>query len=214
MSQSLDFHAQSVRVIKNETLPALKTQLENHAKKVKTDVMVAVNENKGKITDQEGHSRRLNVIVNNLDYVEGEIPETVARDFCVNNLKIPADEVEKFLFRDVHRLPKARNKDGTEIPTAKKPLIMALLSQAHRNNIMSKAFNLKGTPFSIKSDLPKDLNDLRGRMLKERRRLLDETPGTKVRVSERGYRPTLEMQVGLIPGTDKPRWVQIKNIPT
>ena len=210
---SIGYHAESVRQLKEEALPELNLKIENSAKKVKSDVLVVVNENKGKITDLEGHSRRRNVIINGLDCADEEIPEEVARDFLKEKLSIPAEEVDKFMFRDVHRLPKSKNPDGTVNVTAKKPLILALLKQKDRNHIVSKAYTLKGTVFSLKTDLPKELNELRGRMLKERRRLLDIDPEYKVRVVERSFKPHLQVGDGYIPNTTKTKWIDVKTFP-
>ena len=211
--KSINYNAESVHKIENEVLPALREKIEISARKVKSDVLVVVNESKGKITELEGHSRRLNVIVNGLDYHDDENPEEVARNFLKNDVKIPSEEVDNFRFRDIHRLPKARNRDGTERADAKKPMILALLAQKDRNQIIGKAYELKGTPLSMKTDLPKELNEVRGRMLKERKRRLQANPDVKCRVIERSFKPVLQVADGLIPGTRKVKWVDIKEFP-
>ena len=61
----------------------------------------------------------------------------------------------------------------------------------------------------MKSDLPKPLNELRSRMLKERYRLKTTHPEEKYRVGERGYKPVFQKANGKIPGTDKTKWVDV-----
>lgn len=59
-------------------------------------------------------------------------------------------------------------------------LIAAFFSQKHRHEDMRNTFEVKRANRSIKSDLPKLLNDLRGEMLSERRRFKSEKSHCKV----------------------------------
>ena len=112
----------------------------------------------------EAHSRRRNVIANGIVEVKGEDTEAVARDFLVKDLKMEKADVDKMLFRDIHRLPASKRKDENGQPIIlPRPIIMAFLQQKDRNSVVRKAFELKGTNLSLKTDLPKVLNDLRGR---------------------------------------------------
>ena len=70
------------------------------------------------------------------------------------------------------------------------PIIAAFCLQRDRNEVLSRAKELKGSKISLKSDLPRKLNDLRNRMLTERKRL--NAAGVKVRVVERSYLPVLQ----------------------
>ncbi|MCH2241998.1 MAG: hypothetical protein MK041_08695 [Aquabacterium sp.] len=212
--KSINFNAASIDEIKDVKLPALLDKCTTNLNKVRADLTVKIDVEKEKNMTMEGHSRRLNLIVNGMEHTENENTEEVARDFLVNDMQIPPEEVAGLLFRDVHRLPKAKNRDGTENEDAKKPIIMAFLKQQDRNMVMRKAFKLKNTDFSIKSDLPKALNELRGLMLKERKRLKETNPQGKYRVSEKGYKPVLQTAQGLIPGTTKTKWVDVKFKPT
>ena len=179
-------------------------------KKVKTDLTVVIDEEKEKIVMQEGHSRRRNIIINGKEQTEGENTQEVVKNFLINDMHFSAEEVAEFLFRDVHRLPKAKKRDGTVHEEAKKPIIVAFLKQKDRNSVMRKAYKLKDSDYSIKTDLPKALNEVRGLMLKERKRLKAIDPEGRYRVGEKGYKPVLQKCVGLIPHTTKPNWVDIK----
>lgn len=211
ITASITFNADTISDVKDQVLPALETKMNANMKKLKADLQVKVDENKEKIVDQEGHSRRRNIIVNGLVEITGEVEDTekVVRQFLVNDLEIDQEEVDGFLFRDTHRLPKAKNRDGTE-NTRPRPIIVAFLRQKDRNAVMTKAFKLKNTTYSIKTDLPKHLNDLRSRMLKERKKLKEENPTVKYRVAERSYKPVLQRENGVILGTTRIKWDNIR----
>ena len=74
---------------------------------------------------------------------------------------------------------------------------------------MRKAFELQNSNFSIKSDLPKALNVLRGKMLGRRKTLKEENPTVKYRVAEKSYKPVLQRSDGVIEGTDKVKCVDV-----
>ena len=208
LGESITHHFDEVT---KTVIPALETRVKHNLNKVKTDLMVKVDDNQGKMLQQEGHSRRLNIIIQGRDEVAGEDTEEVARNFLSHDLKMDAEEVSQFLIRDVHRLPKGKNRDGT-VNNKPRPIIMAFLCQKDRNAVMRNAFNLKGSDLSLKSDLPKHLNDLRSDMLKERIRLKGLNQGVKYRVAERSYRPVLQVENGVVPGSTPPRikWDTIK----
>ena len=210
LTASINFNANTVSDIKEKVLPTLEAKIAANLKTVKADLLVRVGENKEKIVDQEGHSRRRNIIINGVDEVAGENTEEVAKDFLVNDLKLDQEEVDDFMFRDMHRLPKAKKRDGSGTEVDRPcPIIITFLRQKDQNAAMRNAFNLKDTEYSIKSDLPKHLNDLRSSMLKERQRLKTANPTVKYRVAERSYKPVLQRSNGLIPGTTRIKWDNI-----
>lgn len=197
--------------IKETLIPAMEARANTNLQKVKAELTVKVDNNSDKIVGQEGHSRRRNVIGNGIKFVEGENTKEVAINFLIEDLKMDPAAVANFLFRDIHRLPagKIKTKDG--IKKGERPIIMAFLRQEDRNAVMRKAFELKGTDYSIKSDLPKSLNELRSNMLQERRRLMTANPGVKYRVGERSYKPVLQKEAGsvMIRGEPRTKWVDI-----
>ena len=209
---SINFNAGSITEIKEVTLPALQGVMDTNLKKVKTALTVKIDDHEDKIVAQEGHSRRRNIIINGKPDVVGENIHEVVKKFLVDDLHIDEAEVEHYLFRDMHRLPKAKNKDGTE-RNLPRPIIIAFLRQGDRNAVMRKASELKDTEYSIKSDLPKALNSIRTKMLEERRRLKMADPGVKYRVAEISYRPVLQKEDGKIPNTERIKWTNVKFTP-
>ena len=173
------------------------------------ELRVDLDKNSDRVIEQEGHSRRKNIIINGVpDPEDGETEDTeaVARKFLEQKLKL--EDAGSYILRDCHRLGVPKKQDGTprNLP---KPIILAFVCQKNRNEVMRKAFELKGTAFSIKSDLPKELNDIRSKMLKYRSEMKTKQPGLKIRVTERGYKPVLQRAEGLIPNTTRTKWVNM-----
>ena len=209
LAKSVDFNGERIEDIVKKTLPALEAKMGSNLRQVHGELKVDLNKNAERVIEQEGHSRRKNVIINGVpDPADGETEDTEseARKFLKQNLKL--DNADSYILRDCHRLGAPKKQDGTprNLP---KPIIMAFVCQKDRNEVMRKAFELKGTPFSIKSDLPKELNDIRSKMLKYRGDMKNEQPGLKIRVTERGYKPVLQRGEGLIPNTTRTKWVNM-----
>ena len=206
---SIEFNAGSVKTVTDKLIPELEARVDINLTQVKTDLLVAVKENKDQLTDMEGHSRRKNIIINGIPYTEREDVETLVRTFFSDKLEIEPLVLKEMLFRDTHRLKAHKLPDGRVL---EKPIIVAFISQKHRNLVMRSAFKLEGTDISMKTDLPKPLNDLRNRMLKERRRLKTENPNKRYRISEVGYRPILQRSNGTIDrdGTEYTLWLDMK----
>ena len=207
---SVNLISEGIEDVKNKLLPNLETKIDNNLKRAKNDLLVDIKKNTDRLVTQEGHSRRKNVIINGKQEENGEVTEEVCRKFLKEDLHLDGDKVDKMIFRDVHRLPKPRNKDGSERVGVAKPIIMAFICQKDRNEVLRNAFNLKGTGCSIKSDLPKELNDLRSRMLQERNRIKTADPSAKVRVAERAYKPVLQRGDGYEEGgSQRIKWTDI-----
>ena len=58
--------------------------------------------------------------------------------------------------------------------------------------------------------MPKKLNELRGKMLGERARRMEADPTVKYRVAERSYKPILQVEDGLIEGTERKKWLDVQ----
>lgn len=209
LAASIEFNAQSIKQLEDTASPAVRSLIDTNVKKVEADLLVKLSDHDDKMVNQEHHSRRLNTIVNNKEEKEDEKIEEVVDDFLINDLHLDREVVNGFLFRDMHRLPKVKNRDGTDRDVAR-PLIIAFVRQKDRNTVMRHAYELKETDISIKSDLPRALNNLRSKMLDVRRKLKTENPGIRYRVAEVGYKPVLQRADGLIPGTTKTKWVKIE----
>ena len=205
LKTSIEFNEAEIIDIKTTVMPALEAKINANLNKVKADITIKVDENTEKIVSQEGHSRRKNVIINGKKEEKDEVAENVVREFFINDMKIDRDTVSRYIFRDLHRLPKSK-KAKAEAP---RPLIVAFVCQKDRNEVMRNAFNLKDSNQSIKSDLPKTLNELRGKMLAERIKLKAADPNTQYRVAEKSYKPVLQRCAGLVEGTTRKKWVDI-----
>lgn len=131
------------------------------------------------LDDTISHSRRLNLLVDGLPEVVKENTEGVVCDFLVRDLKVPSDDVDRFVFRDLHRLGAWVARDGNvyrkpanvrgDPPTQPRSIIIAFTVQSQRNQAMSCAKNLKDTAFSIKPDLSAEQSKLRNKLLTIRR---------------------------------------------
>ena len=199
-SELVDMKKVNEKVTENETkikhldekvIPELEIKLNREMKLMNAKIMERIEMMEKDRLLENAHSRRRHVIVNGvkpavIDRGESENTEQVFRDFLVNNLKLNSDYVNEMLFRDVHRLPKSTTHEGPP------PIIAAFLCQKHRNDVLASAKELKGTQISLKSDLPKELNILRGRFLKEMKRLKEA--GHTVRCVERAYFPVLQLK--------------------
>ena len=205
LKASIEFNESAIIDIKTKVVPALEAQLSANLNKVKADLTVTIDKNTESIVSQEGHSRRKNIIINGQKEDKDEVAEEVVREFFVSDMKIDRETVDQYIFRDVHRLPKSKKAK----PEAPRPLIVAFVRQKDRNEVMRNAYQLKNSDHSIKSDLPKALNELRGKMLGERKRLQAANRGTKYRVAEKSYRPVLQRSNGVVEGTTKIKWADI-----
>ena len=140
--KSVEFNSQSITDVEKKLIPALEAKMDSHLKKVEAQLTVKVNNQGDKIIEQEGHSRRRNLIINGKPELDKENTEEVVQEFLVNDLHIEEVEVKNYLFRDVHRLPKSKNKDGT-VREGPRPIIVAFLRQKDRNSVMRKAYEPK-----------------------------------------------------------------------
>lgn len=209
LKDGIEYNSTTISDVQTKLMPALEAKMNASFNKVKADLNVKMIETEDKVEFQEGHSRRRNLIFNGKNEEKGEKIEEVVQDLLRNDLQMESAVVDNFLFRDFHRLPKAKNRDGT-LREGPRPIIVAFLRQKDRNETMRNAYKLKGSDCSIKSDLPRKLNELRTKMLTERRTLKATDPHTKYRVAERSYKPVLQKNDGLIEGTTKIKWTDVK----
>ena len=171
-------------------VPALKDQCKRDTDLANAKIMERIEEIEKERLLENSHRRRLHLIINGVKmdtYPRGESEptENIFRELLVNKLKLNQQYVGSMLLRDVHRLPKSAKS-----PNLPPPIIAAFVCQKHRNDVMSNAKELKGSDISIKSDLPMQLNTLRGKMLKIMKKL--RKAGKKGRVVERTYLPVLQ----------------------
>lgn len=184
--------------IKETSIPALKRSITQNKSLSEAMIKDACSDLSLQHEQLEAHGRRLNIIWNGRKEEKITVPtqwggtrvyedtEKLFREFLVHSLRLQPEYVASMIIRDCHRLPKSRDIDGPP------PIIAALICQRHRNDILAAAKNLKDTPFSIKSDLPKRLNTLRKQMLKVRSDL--KKKGKIVRLIEHRYLPSLQQR--------------------
>ena len=145
----------------------------------------------------EGHGRRLSVILNNVKETDGEDKTTCEekiRDILVNNLGFSNEEMEQVRLRDCHRLPLSRRINTSSSEKKARPIIVAFTQMSDRNKVMNNAYMLKNTKINIKSDLPKEWDDIRNSLLMERKKLIAQHESA--RVVERSYKPVLQVKQG------------------
>ena len=130
--------------------------------------------------------------------LEDETPaqtELLFREVIKDVLKV--DNSDAIMFRAVHRLPKPTTGHGSTQP---KPIIAAFIMQQDRDMCLFKANLLKDSGLSLQSHLPKQLNDQRNAMLKERRRMMNADSTRKLRIVDRNFKPCFQEK---LPGADK-----------
>ena len=201
----------SINTIQDAVIPDLKQRIARNKQVAEARILEVTNEFNLQHEQLEAHSRRLNIIWNGRAENKQTVPtqwggtrefedtEQMFRHFLVTSLHIDQAYVGSMIFRDVHRLPKSAKSTGPP------PIIAAFVSQKHRNDVLAAAKHLKDTNFSIKSDLPKRLNEIRGSMLKDKRAL--KLDGKIIRLIDRNYLPILQQ---LNQATRK--WITIRDI--
>ena len=161
-----------------------------------------------KLEDTISHSRRLNLIISGVPEKSDEKVSEVIKHFFIENLKIPSEDYDKFLFRDYHRLgPKSnvdddgnvfRKKKGNNV-TQKDPhraIIIAFIHQSQRNFVLSHAKNLTaGSLLSIKPDLSPAMSRLRNNLLQVRREIKNVSNQNLAQLSYISYRPVLFVKI-------------------
>ena len=151
-----------------------------------------------KITENESHGRRLNLILGNVPEFNNEnIRETLNRVF-IDHLKIPRERAEGFILRDAHRLGKSK-QENPPIPGVTKPrnIIMAFICQEDRNYVYGQAKNLKGSQISLRVDLVKEYAVIRDKLLIHRSEIRKFNEKLYVQLTYRSYsRPVLLVKMG------------------
>ena len=188
LSEKVDQNEQKVDNLINVVIPNIHRKIDHQVSLMEAKLLERIEIIEKERLLENAHSRRRHLIVNGVEMKkynrgESEPTEQIFRDLLVDKLKLDREYVDKILFRDLHRLPASNKFNGPP------PIIAAFLCQQDRNYVMSHAKNLKNTKISIKSDLPRQLNQLRGHMLDHMKELkVNHT----VRLVERSYFPVLQ----------------------
>ena len=191
--------SKTVDTIMKTTIPEIRNKADRNREVLEAKIVEAVEKASLKHEQLEAHGRRLNLIWNgrpeekikaptaNGGSREIEDTETLFRKFLVENLHFQSEYVDSIILRGIHRLPKNPKMKGPP------PIIIAFICMKHRNDVLAAAKELKDTPFSLKSDLPYELNKIRTEMLNEKRRLKNDE-NEVVRLVERNYLPVLQIR--------------------
>ena len=123
----------------------------------------------------EARSRRNNLIFWGLSENYGENCFAIIREHISHHLGLDAGNM--YLAR-AHRL--GQRKIGIRNP--KRPIIVNFRDFCDTDMIMSKANMLKGTPFSICYDLPKEINEARKKLWDEVKSIKSKRPSARVQI--------------------------------
>jgi hypothetical protein len=115
---------------------------------------------KTKMTMQEKHDRRYNLLFYGFPEEKNENIKTVMKTFFTEKLEIPKEDVDSMIFANYHRIP----NDGK----GPKPIIVKFLCMPDRDLVYSKFLHpvLREERKRILSDLPVKMKQERGRIAK------------------------------------------------
>ena len=154
----------------------------------KFKIMVVANDSLlQRCIDAEDRQRRLNIVVSNLEIDPNLTCIQNAEKMFIEKLKVPQETVNKFLYRNAHYLGREERGKG-------RSLIVAFLRQTDRDLIMSHGKNLKGSDISLRQNYSAETRGKKDELLKLKSSLSSD--GTKLRVVERKYKPTLQILNG------------------
>ena len=127
-----------------------------------------------RIVDLEARSRRNNLIFTNIPEPDSETDRECLqrlREFLKDQLKLPSNEGEDFVFQRVHRL--GRKRTGVA-PNGERwrprPIIAGFRDFCDRETVLGNAKRLKGTAFGIQQDFPAEIRTARGELWDDYRR--------------------------------------------
>ena len=127
-----------------------------------------------RIVDLEARSRRNNLIFTNIPKPDSETDRECLqrlREFLKDQLKLPSNEGEDFVFQRVHRL--GRKRTGVT-PNGERwrpwPIIAGFRDFCDRETVLGNAKRLKGTAFGIQQDFPAEIRTARGELWDDYRR--------------------------------------------
>ena len=185
---------------KHSTYDERFTSMENRLKVLEANDK----EREEKLLELECRSRKLNLIFPNLeekplgrlrnrnprqdeesfDEVHGKVVKFLTEKMGILN-------AHQMLFRNIHRL-------GKRNPTATNPrnVIAAFIHQPDVDYILQKARELKDNSIQIRTDLPKQYNDIRNSLLKIRGKYRDQATPIKCKLTYIKFKPTLFKLIG------------------
>ena len=161
-----------------------------------------INELSELLDDTISHGRRLNLLIDGVPEVNKENTKQVVFDFLIKDMKLPRDDVEKYVYRDLHRLGSWVVKDDGCVyrkqttgrqttPPQPRTIIVAFTTQSDRNQVMASAKNLKDSVFSIKPDLSAAMSNVRNKLLTIRRDIKNINRRNTANLVYRSFKPKL-----------------------
>ena len=132
-----------------------------------------------KSIDAEARSMRNNIIVYGLtERLYGD-PKTLVRNFLSNELGVDTEEME---IERAHRLGRVhfqRRGDGVD---QKRPMVVRFRDYVDTETIMIKAYRLKGSPFAIDRQYPKEISRARSELYNSEQARAARRNGQKVQL--------------------------------
>lgn len=125
--------------------------------------------------DLEARSRRNNLVVWGVVERQNENCFQVVRQLIESNLGLEADNM--YLAR-AHRLGPWRN----DVRANKRPIIVNFRDYCDLELVLSKAFMLKNTQYSLDRDLPKEISEARKRLWPTFKSMKSDNPRAKVKI--------------------------------
>lgn len=125
--------------------------------------------------DLEARSRRNNLVVWGVVERQNENCFQVVRQLIESNLGLEADNM--YLAR-AHRLGPWRN----DVRANKRPIIVNFRDYCDLELVLSKAFMLKNTQYSLDRDLPKEISEARKRLWPTFKYMKSDNPRAKVKI--------------------------------
>ncbi len=106
------------------------------------------------VLDLQTRSMRDNLIFSGIPEQTPDDPETNIKTFMTTHLNLPPDTVNNITFHRVHRL----GKPSTKGP---RPIIAKFEHFKHKELVKSKGKELKGKPYGLNDQYPKEINERR-----------------------------------------------------
>ena len=148
-----------------------------------------------RVKSQEAHSRRLNLIFNNIPETDNEDIREVVNKVFIDNLKIQRERATGFLLRDLHRLGNGKNQQSNVSKKYHRAIIVAFVCQTDRNDVFNCARNLQGSSITMRIDLPPEYSKVRDNLLIQRKAIKDYNKKIIAVIKYRSYRPFLFVKV-------------------
>lgn len=153
-------------VIENNELKGNVTTLSDQVNQLTTENKLM----KEQILDLQCRSMRDNLIFSGIplpsDNATPDDPEKAIQEFMQSSLKIPPETANKITFHRVHRLTSKDNKAP--------PIIAKFEHYKHKELVKSKGKELKGTPYGLNDQFPKEIQERRRALLPIMKQLRQE----------------------------------------